>query len=551
MQFCKRFLAIILALVTVVCSQTIVASADEDPVKILFLGNSLVYYNEMDTKIFPELCAALGKNVVVESVVESGSSLYRLSNEKTSKGKEVKEKLQSNTYDYVILQPSRHVSPYEYSTYHVEYASALKLNKIISETGAKTLLLASPGVNTGEIELCTVDEENIKIVENEYLPIDRKTHQRFFENLCNDLIREMTNASIVRVGAAAEMVIENFPDFNSLYKDDNRHPSVRGSYLQACSIFATIFGQTPVGAGYVESIYPHNAIVLQRAAEIISLGSSPKIFDSEKAEVTLSGEMWSNSEINLYWNEPKVANYYEIYRKAQSEKSFANIGRTVGNELGYLDSTANAGKVYEYKVQPYYQVGDLVFKANETAPITFETLAKPAKPTVTLVGQTTATLTLTAVNSAQYYSIYRKANDETDYSYVCSTKSLEYVDDELEPGKFYKYYVVAEKQNGMVVSKNSATNTVFTAQAPKLKVSSASGKVTVSITAVSGANKYAIYYKKSSETDYKLLAVTSSTSYIVTGLAKGVKYNFKVRACKDKNTDNTAGLYRTKSIKVK
>ena len=85
MQFCKRFLAIILALVTVVCSQTIVASADEDPVKILFLGNSLVYYNEMDTKIFPELCAALGKNVVVESVVESGSSLYRLNNKNTKK----------------------------------------------------------------------------------------------------------------------------------------------------------------------------------------------------------------------------------------------------------------------------------------------------------------------------------------------------------------------------------------------------------------------------------------------------------------------------------
>ena len=176
MQFCKRFLAIILALVTVVCSQTIVASADEDPVKILFLGNSLVYYNEMDTKIFPELCAALGKNVVVESVVESGSSLYRLSNQNTKKGKEVHEKLQKNTYDYVVMQPSRHVSPYEYSTYHVEYAAAKALNEKISATGAKTLLLAAPGVNTGEIELCTVDEENIKIVENEYLQC-RKRHR--------------------------------------------------------------------------------------------------------------------------------------------------------------------------------------------------------------------------------------------------------------------------------------------------------------------------------------------------------------------------------------
>ena len=64
------------------------------------------------------------------------------------------------------------------------YAAAKALNEKISATGAKTLLLAAPGVNTGEIELCTVDEENIKIVENEYLPIDRKTHQRFFENIC-------------------------------------------------------------------------------------------------------------------------------------------------------------------------------------------------------------------------------------------------------------------------------------------------------------------------------------------------------------------------------
>ncbi len=550
MKIFKRILAVILAFVTIVCSQTVVASANDVPVKVLFLGNSLIYYNKMDLEIFPKLCEALGKNVQVESVTEGGSSLYRLSNEKLKIGAQVAQKLENNTYDYVVLQPSRHVSPYEYSVYHAEYAAALKLNEKISKTGARTLLLAAPGVNTGEIELCTVNEKDFVIVENEYLPIDRYTHQRFFENLCSDLALKMDNADVVRVGAASELIINKFPDFNSLYRADNRHPSVRGSYLQAACIYATIFGESPVGAGYVDTIYPHNAVALQRAAAIAMLGESERIFDSEKAEVTLSYEMWSNSEINLYWNQPKEALCYEIFRKEKDEKSFVNIGRTISNECGYLDSKVKSGKSYVYKIQPYYAVGDLVVKANETQEVACVTLAKPSKPIITTINKSTVKLNFNEVETAQFYSIYRKADDESNFEYVGSTLFAEFVDENGATGKIYSYYVVAEKEDGMVVSENSAVQKVFVSAVPTFKAFSSNKNVTLSIKAVAGANKYAIYYKKIGDSKYERI-VTSNTSYTLKGLLKGVQYEIKVRACKGKNSNSTASLFRTKTIKVK
>ena len=427
----------------------------------------------------------------------------------------------------------------------------MKLNQKISEAGAKTLLLAAPGVNTGEIELCTIDEEDFVISEDEYLPIDRKTHQRFFENLCNDLIKEMTNAAVVRVGAATEVVIDNFQKFNSLYRKDNRHPSNRGSYLQAACIYATIFGESPVGAGFVDTIYPQNAIVLQRAAAIAVLGESTEIFNTEKADITLLGEMWSNSEINLFWNEPVEASYYEIYRKSNKEKSFVNIGRTVENECGYIDESVKAGYTYTYKIKPYYKVGDLTFEANETKETSFVTLGKMKKPTITLVNKTTAKLNFESVETAQFYSIYRKKSSDSKFEYINSTKTTEYIDDELTSGDTYSYYVVAEKQNGMVVSGKSTTRSIFACASPKFKATSSSGNVTLSITAVKGANKYAIYYKKSTDSEYKILTTTSLTVYTASGFEKGVKYNFKVRACKDKNSATTASLFRKKTVKIK
>ena len=122
MNIIKKAIAIIIVLT--VCLTPIMASADENvdnkKVKILMLGNSLFYANSMDTYIFPEFCKAAGKDVEITSITESGTTLYRLASSETSIGKKALAALENNVYDYVILNPSRRVTPFEYSVYHAE-----------------------------------------------------------------------------------------------------------------------------------------------------------------------------------------------------------------------------------------------------------------------------------------------------------------------------------------------------------------------------------------------------------------------------------------------
>jgi hypothetical protein len=59
------------------------------------------------------------------------------------------------------------------------------------------------------------------------------------------------------------------PGHPDLYDADGSHPSIAGSYLAACVLFATLFGESPAGIGGEVPALSRSAIeLLQRAAEV-------------------------------------------------------------------------------------------------------------------------------------------------------------------------------------------------------------------------------------------------------------------------------------------
>ncbi len=501
--------------------------------------------------MFPQLCASLGKSVEVDSVTASHSTLYRLSSDKTSEGKLALEKLQQNKYDYVVLQPTRRVSPFEYSVYHAEYEAALKLNKIISQTGAKTLLIASAGINTGEVEVCELlsDGVNSKIIE--YLPIDRVTHKKFFENLCNDLVRNMTNAQIIRVGEACEVIMRNLPDYNSLYRSDNRHPSQRGSYVQAACIYSTIFGESTVGAGYIEDLYPYNAVLAQRASDVVVLGESESVLFKETANLSLQSELFSNDTSCVSLQAPESALYYEVYRK-QGRSAYAYIGEIVNGQNVYIDTGLVADETYAYRVKGYYCEGELSFSVTQTCDNVLQTLAVPQKPILTLVDRKTIRLDFLEVPTAENYHIYRRIRSLGIYEHIATVTDLYYVDKNLQDGFLYDYKIVASKDDDLVASEYSKKSTIFASKKPKFIVESTRKRTAkITINEVKGANLYVIYYKKHDAEKYRLLTKTSALKYKAKGLVSGEKYDFKIKACINKNLASCTSdfTYKTKKIK--
>jgi uncharacterized protein DUF4886 len=73
------------------------------------------------------------------------------------------------------------------------------------------------------------------------------------------------DALVIPAGLAFAKAISKRPDLE-LYQPDKRHPSLIGTYLAACTTFASIQGKSPVGNAYTAGIDPDTAKLLQMVA---------------------------------------------------------------------------------------------------------------------------------------------------------------------------------------------------------------------------------------------------------------------------------------------
>jgi hypothetical protein len=73
------------------------------------------------------------------------------------------------------------------------------------------------------------------------------------------------NALVIPAGLAFARAISRQPELN-LYVADKRHPSLAGTYLASCVVFAALTGRSPVGNSYLAGIDAPTAKFLQEVA---------------------------------------------------------------------------------------------------------------------------------------------------------------------------------------------------------------------------------------------------------------------------------------------
>jgi hypothetical protein len=72
-------------------------------------------------------------------------------------------------------------------------------------------------------------------------------------------------AQVVPAGLAFAKSVARKPDLE-LYVPDKRHPSLAGTYLAACTVYAALLGRTPVGNAYTAGLPADVALHLQQVA---------------------------------------------------------------------------------------------------------------------------------------------------------------------------------------------------------------------------------------------------------------------------------------------
>ena len=73
------------------------------------------------------------------------------------------------------------------------------------------------------------------------------------------------DALVVPAGLAFARVISKRANIE-LYEPDRRHPSLAGTYLAACTVYATLYLQSPVGLRYTAGLPAETVALLQRSA---------------------------------------------------------------------------------------------------------------------------------------------------------------------------------------------------------------------------------------------------------------------------------------------
>ena len=233
---------------------------------ILMVGNSYTSSNALNQKLERVLDDS-GVSSDVESVTGGGMKLSDHADDSEEQGSQLNTKL-SERQDFVVLQDQSQIpSLLTENTFWADSNDAIELlnERIISE-GGQTILLMTWGRKDGG----NTDRNP------DYLTMQLHLQQGYEMFLENSTSMEKP-VFLAPVGLAYKNLYHKVNDtgvdptqgenvFSDLYSEDGSHPSLDGTYLSSCVLYAVITGNTPVGQYHPSEIPPMRALELQQAA---------------------------------------------------------------------------------------------------------------------------------------------------------------------------------------------------------------------------------------------------------------------------------------------
>lgn len=230
--------------------------------RVLFVGNSYTIRNNL-TDIFKNIATSAGYDVTVDEVLKGAYTLLKFADENDEYGAQVKTALDSNKYDFVVIQGQSYMPISDPGSF---YDGVRAMNEKIKANGATPILYETWGRKTGHSVLTQYGWTN-----------ETMTWKLAgaYEAIGKELGIDVAYAGLAFYDLYTGTNIE-------LYHSDKTHPSYNGSYTAAMTIFAEIFGVRPTEINYTEGLSGDNAADLIRAAAEKAVFDTPEISQEYK-----------------------------------------------------------------------------------------------------------------------------------------------------------------------------------------------------------------------------------------------------------------------------
>ena len=219
--------------------------------RILFIGNSYTAVNDLPGLVY-NVALANGDTIIYDAY-DPGGYTFELHSADAS----AIAKINSNSWDYVILQEQSQRPSFPPSQVQQEvYPFAMRLDSFIHANNpcTQTVFYMTWGRKYGDQSNCA-----------NYPPLC--TYAGMQERLRASYLEmgDMMHARVSPVGISFQNSIAADSTLE-LYNSDQSHPSPAGSYLAACTFYATLYKKSPVGTSYLAGLDSVTAAFLQNIA---------------------------------------------------------------------------------------------------------------------------------------------------------------------------------------------------------------------------------------------------------------------------------------------
>ena len=213
--------------------------------RVLFVGNSLTYYNGM-TGLVRDLAEGDPGAPAIFAVqyARGGSTL-----EDALDDSQLTELLEGERWRAVVLQEHSKIASRRDDLETRMYPAAYWLDRMVRKRGARTVLFESWGYEDGDgdVDDDSYEAMQARVVSN-YLAVGSRL-----------------SSLIAPVGVAWQETVRRRPAIE-LWNDDGIHPSRAGSYLTACVFYALLTGRDPADSSFTAELDPAEARWLARLA---------------------------------------------------------------------------------------------------------------------------------------------------------------------------------------------------------------------------------------------------------------------------------------------
>ncbi len=219
------------------------------PQRVLFVGNSYFYYNNSLHNHVRRLVAAdqpaLAHKLQYKSATIGGATLAHHNIDWLTRPGQIGVK---DPFEWVILAGNSGDAFSEKGRTAFRQ-TVIEFNQIIRQRGGKTALYMTPAYVTPHKNLAP---DNLQKIQEMYVSVAAEI-----------------NAQVIPVGLAFEQAYRQHPELKLHDAEDGSHPSMAGTYLAACTVFAQLYGRSPVGNTYTAygQIDAHTALQLQQIAQ--------------------------------------------------------------------------------------------------------------------------------------------------------------------------------------------------------------------------------------------------------------------------------------------